>query len=30
MTGLLYSLVWAGIIALILDYAFELDEAEEF
>ena len=24
--GLLYSLVWAGILALIIDYAFEIDE----
>ena len=27
-TGLLYSLVWAGIIALIIDYAFEIDEQD--
>lgn len=27
-TGLLYSLVWAGILALIIDYAFEIDEQD--
>lgn len=25
-TGFLYSLAWAGILALIIDYAIEIDE----
>ena len=28
MTGFLYSLVWVGILTLIIDYALELDEEE--
>ena len=28
-TGILISIVWLGAIALIVDYAFEMDEAGE-
>lgn len=28
LTGLFYSIAWAGVIALIIDYAFAMDEAK--
>lgn len=28
-TGILVSIVWLGVMALIVDYAFEIDEASK-